>query len=506
MARQDDLFALIRTLNSNEKRKITMSWENKGASKEYLKLYQIYLKMDAYSREFLVEQYRKFHPEYSPTKLTKSLADTKDNLMNLILKVMRDSPAARSSQTEVHDLIQEALFLRSRKLYQRGYRVLQKAKRRAKLFEYFLLLLEICKAERMILKEWQKKGYADEVITILEEEEYIRNAIAEEGKIDMLADMLFIKARNRSRIQESTEREEVQELLTNPHLVSPPNAGFRASMRFHFARACGYRLLANHPKALEDFKAILDLYEGHPQHIRESASDYKLAVTNYLNSCHDNNAYQDFPNYLQILKKQSSQSPDQQAESFQNLTHLSLLYAINKPDIDYAMNLIDEIENGLEVYKDKINGSRVMAFATNISLITFFTGSMSLARKWNNRVLNYQKPGIREDLKHMASLFQLVLNVEQQLEGLYEDCKRVKRAWRPKPGTFTNLFLEFLMREASKGELGPHSDWLGFMTDMEKLDQKHAIGYQELLLWARSKAFKIPPIQLLKGLDPHPPK
>lgn len=497
MARQDDLFALILTLNSNEKRKITISWESKGESKEYLKLYQIYLKMKEYSREFLVEQYRKFHPDYSQAKLTKSLADTKDNLMNLILKAMRDSPASRSSQTEVHDLIQEALLLRSRKLYQRGYRMLQKAQRKANLFEFFPLLLEICKAERMILKEWQKKAYAEEVMAILKEEQRIRACIGEEGKIEMLADMLFIKARNRSRIHDPQERQEVEELLAEPQLLHPPQAGFRASMRYHFARACGYRLLANHPQALHDFKAILDLYEGHPHHIKESPTDYKLAVTNYLNSCHDNNAYQDFPRYLTILKKHSGQSPDQQAESFQNLTYLSLLYAINKPDIEYAMNLIGEIENGLEVYKDKINGSRVMAFATNITLITFFTGSMSLARKWNNRVLNYHKPGIREDLKQMASLFQLVLNVEQQLEGLYEDCKRVKRIWKPKPGTHERVLVEFLMKEALKGGFGPQTDWQTFREDLEKLEHKHAIGYQELLLWAKSKALDVPPIELL---------
>ena len=489
MTKQDDLFDLISTLSSNEKRHLTLqSGITKPKGKNYFKLYQLYLSMESYSPDLLLAEYQRMYPELNIKNCKKRLADHKTSLFEMILKVMRFYKSLPSAENSIRELLQDAHFLMDRKLYDKGFKYIQKAKRKAIEFDFSTYLLDILKAERNVLKEWGKKGYEKQVLEILEEEKVIRTDIQVGGQLWELSDKLFLIIRKKARLETETEKEEVRKILTHSLLASIAPKNFHSARNYHFSRAMGNQLLKEFYAAWIDYKAILELFESHPHQIKENPLQYQLAINNYLNACHLSQQYEDFPKYLALLKKHAGKSPDSQAEDFQNYTFLALLYGLNKPDIPMALDLVPVIEAGLIQHAEKINPSRILGFCSNITLLAFVNGDLSLARHWNNRVLDYQNTGLRKDAIYLSLLFHLILNAEQKLEGLFEDCQKIRHKLKPTSGDLADLLIGFLSEVAMEGGFNPQTDWEKLLERMEKIENKSGTAYQEVYIWIKSKS------------------
>lgn len=488
MPKQDDLFALITSLGSNERRRLTLhAGLNKSGDNNYFKLYQLYLEMEEHSVEYLINEYTKLYPNLNLKECKKRLADHKIHLFEIILKVMRFHYSSHSAEVSIRELIQDANFLMDRNLYEKGFKYIQKAKKKAIEFGYSSFLINILKTERNVLKEWGKKGYGEAVLALLEQEKQIRKEIELDGRLWEISDQLFLMVRKKARLYDESEKKRVREILAHPLLNAEVPQNFQTARNYHFSRAMGFQLLKEFDKAWIEYKSIVELFESHPHQIKEATLQYQMAINNYLNACHLNQVYQDFPHYLEVLKKYPGHSPDSKAESFQNYTFLALLYGLNKPDVQMALDLVPVIEAGLVTHASKINPSRVLGFCINITLLAFVTGDLSLARNWNNRVLDYQKTGLREDAIFFSLLIYLVINAEQKLEGLYEDCRKVRQKLKPQKGSLGDLVITFLSKIAVDGGIGPKTDWETFLDQMEKVENKSGTAYAEMLIWAKSK-------------------
>ncbi len=498
MTKQDDLFDLITTLSSNEKRQITLqSGITKPKGKNYFKLYQLYLSMDEYNPDFLFAEYQREYPKLSLKACKKRLLDHKTSLFEMILKVMRFSKSSQSAESTIHELLQDAHFLMDRKLYEKGFRYIEKAKRKAIEYGFSTYLIDIIKVQRTVLKEWGKKGYEKQVLALLDEQKGIRKEVEAEGQLGELADRLFLIIRKKARLQTESEKEEVRKLLSHPLLKKEAPKNFHAARNYHFSRAMGAQMFNQFHAAWVDYKAILGLFDSHPHQIRESPLLYQLAINNYLNACHLSVQYEDFPKYLKLLREHAGHSPDSKAESFQNYTFLALLYGMNKPDIPMALKLVPVIEEGLKVHADKINPSRILGFCSNITILAFVSGNLSLAREWNNKVLDYQNTELRKDAIYLSLLFHLILNAEQKLEGLYEDCQKVRSKLKPTSGDLADSLIGFLSKAAKSGGIDPKTNWGTLLEKLDRIEDKSGTAYQEVYIWVQCKITGRPMIEFI---------
>lgn len=487
MAKTDELFELIHSLNSNEKRYISMYADvAKSGKKYYLALYQGYLKMEEYDPDTLLTNFKNHFPEETITK--KRLADHKSNLWESILKVMRSYNAEKSVDPVLSDAMQDADFLRGRKIYGKSFRVLQNAKKKALKFERYNILEDILKREIRVLMEWQRKGYEVEVKRIWEEIEALEKLAKQEKTLMKLVDELLMLMRNKSQALKEEERKQAEEFLQHPALQDGEvPESFEGIINFHYARAMAFQLLSRNQEAFETYREILTSWESAKHFTKEEPGRYKIAVHNFLNACHLVREYEYFPRYLKKLEELPDQNLDQQAESFSNINYLRFLYTINKPDLAAALKAVPEIEKGLKQYHDKINPSRVLAFYNNVSVAAWIKGKHKLAIEWNKKIRMVEKTSVRQDIQRFAFILRQIIAWEQGDEEAPEAIRGLLRS-RKKYTGFNRAVLSGL-RDLSEHPIRTTSReaWEKFQEKIRKFSNKSPFSFTEIDIWVESK-------------------
>lgn len=491
MAKSDDLFDLISSLKSNEKRFFTLHANLTGKGnqgKHYLVLYQRLLAMPEYNAEALLALYLRDFPQLTDKEVRKRLADHKNHLMNLILKVMRSFPSDRSVDILVRDYIHDARLLRGRRIYGLGYKLLQRARKKAWKYERFTLLLEIMRAERKILQEWQKPGYQHEVEQLLASEAEICAHLQLESQLAECVDPLLILTRKTLKARTNEEVALAKQILARPVLSDQAQPQyFQAQSHYYFARAIGNHLLGNLKLAHKSYHNVVLLWEAHPHFIEEEPDIFKISIANFLNACHLIEEYHSFEEYLAKFNCIQDYTLDQKAESFQNANHLDLLFRMNQNDLEAGLAMIPKIKAGLKQFEQKINGARKLTFYHNISIIAWFCGKMDLAIEWNAKIRNFKNTALRKDIQSFAPYLRIILGYELEEEDLFEALAKVRKRFRnKKESEFLNLLGKLLYKIISHPQ-PTCENWQQVAHALESNISEEALGKREVIIWVQSK-------------------
>src|SRR5690606_22553203 len=81
-------------------------------------------------------------------------------------------------------------------------------------------------------------------------------------------------------------------------------------------------------------------------------------------------------------------------------------------EFEKAIELVDEIERGIEASDGKINKEQELLFMFSIASVYFGAGKYKDSLAWLNRVLNDNEPNLRQDIYSYARLFNLVIHYE----------------------------------------------------------------------------------------------
>ena len=149
MAKRDNLFNLIKSLNRSEKRYFKLFTKDKtinGKNNHHI-LFNLIDKMDVYDEELLKRKLKK------EPKILNFLASIKYQLYNSILRSMHIFHAQSSVEAELGEALHQIEFLRIKKLYDQALGVIKKAKVIAEERERFTYLMEFSFLEIEILRE-----------------------------------------------------------------------------------------------------------------------------------------------------------------------------------------------------------------------------------------------------------------------------------------------------------------------------------------------------------------
>lgn len=480
MKKREDLFHLIKAMSKSEKRYFTLD-AKKSSSKgsKYLVLFQAVNDMEIYDEAKLKK------------KFGKNLRYDKSYLYEAIMRSMRDYRSANSYAARIKEMILDAQYLYERSLYQQCGERLEEAKELATELDDQLSLLEVNKAERLLIRQAKGKNYATRIVKLVEEKDSFHQSVGVELKYEDYLDQLYVDVDNRFELKRQSEIEEFRKRYPSSLFENPKVQLFgRAKLRFYQSCALYHQLLGDSDQVLQYYSRVVAWWDDHEKIKIEEFHKYIIDISNLLHGFYSKGAFHEFPQLIEKLEKETPKNHHDQAVVFQKATIYKLLYYINTGHSDGIEEVVASVEEGLDKYQIKTGSRNALIF--NTSLMLFIQEKFKRSITWNSRIIKGDKYITRRDIKNGVFLLNLVAVFEEgEIETFEAFTRKVYRHLRKEgysePKRFESRIINFFKEfyAAPRAELTSlYRKFREYLSGLrQNPNEKISLGLDELFLW-----------------------
>jgi hypothetical protein len=175
------------------------------------------------------------------------------------------------------------------------------------------------------------------------------------------------------------------------------------------------------------------------------------------------------------------------------------IYALTG-EFEKGIELIPQVEEGLNLYGDKINNVRKAYLMYNNAAMYFSAGKYNESLKWINQLLNDVDIDKSQDIYCFGQLINLLVHMElgnqRLLPYAYRSTYRYLQS-RNRVYKFENFMLQFIgkiMKARDRDD--ENKAWLTFSNELKSIAtedfEKTAFEYFDFISWAESKLTKRP--------------
>lgn len=474
-----NLYELINIMSSGERRTFTVQMGKDRPS--YYKLYQ---KLS--SKKSIGQLNPSDFKDYSPSIITK--------LYDKILSEIHSKDAPNKDNIAVNSLIEKAEILERRGLYNQSKKLIQKAERLALEIEDFQALIKIKKFQRKIAVEKEDKQHIEKINRISEDLKTYQDRFNEEMDYENLYYPLFLQYRTgKHKNIKGIEKQNLNYLLFDKPLN--PNASFHAKSYFYRANIFYFLNLREYNQANQFFLKLLDLWAQNSLMKELFPSLFMIDIANFLGNLHKLERYDDtFLDKLNLLENIKCQNYNQEAEKFQNVIYVKLLFHLNRGEIERCNQTIEFYDNNLKKYQQKMNKARITTICFNIFSFYWIQQKYSECKKWANKILASDKSNHRKDLQKTLEMLCLIIDYEQSHIHLESKVKTFyNKLSRTDPSdSFDNEVVSAIKRlinnkqrlhnDPKKQEQKNIRILSEMKAELKKMDKKPN-GYDEVIYW-----------------------
>lgn len=482
MAASTQLFDLIYSLSTSEKRYFRLYCNLQAGEKNYLRLFDFLAAQEHYDEE-------RVKKEFAGETFVKSLHVTKNYLYSLILRSLRSFHQDDTVEMELYNLLIEANLLERRGLYNQVLSHLSKIRKLASKYHYTLIQAEaIIRALRLTIAQ-ETNNLEAEILNLANELELTIGNAFDEHRLNAEMYKWGLLVRKKQLELVSLPQLHVKwNQLKDDLIISDEKAVYRAILYYRIINI-EKTLLNDSAGAVEAAKKIIELWNNHPHLKTEKPEVYKIYLNNYLTALFKVGRLDEFPAILHELKALPSNNFNEEAETFSIVAFNELLYFLNTRNFQTALQSLDYISNGLERYKAKIHKAREFSFYYNISVLYFMMERHEEALDWLQKILNHPKTEHRKDLQRFANLLQLIYHFElgnyYLLDSMIQTIQKKMNRWTPL-STFEDLFFKqmFLLNKSSLNDKSrrPFPEFLDSMIRLRESEETH-LGLEEVIIW-----------------------
>ncbi|MBI5916569.1 MAG: hypothetical protein HY842_14425 [Bacteroidetes bacterium] len=407
MVQNPVLFDLIKKLTGPEKRYFSVFAPKQAGTKSYLTLFQELDRMETCDEVLLKTRLKDRGGKIA------QLSVAKNDLRQLILKALRAFREPNSFEQGIQAMIAEADILNEKGLYVQSLKRLEKAKKIANRYEKHGYVLEIIsRLIQMNALDFIKKAdrkFAD----LFAEYELVLKKANREAQYRMLQTGVsqILSTRNAARTLAFMEK--IEEIEQNDLLRSISESdSFQSKLSFLDTLGSLKHLRKDFESANPYYKKIIELWDEYP-HIRDvNTRLYKGYLTNYLNSCHTLGNYEAFDELLAKFQSIPDSTFDEEAGSFKDYYHITLLYLMNTGQFEKALEIMPALEKGLVCYRERITKAREITLRFNAFIVFFFCEKFEKALDWLNTLGMDDKIKPRADTRSLARIFRIIIYYE----------------------------------------------------------------------------------------------
>lgn len=343
----NELYELVKSLNKNEKRYISLHAEKINGSRIYLNLFTALEK----SRDFNEKDFRK---KYSKDNFTRNYAYNKHYLYNLIIKCLANYNNEKSVDAKIHTMIMQCKLLFDKALYRQYFKSIQKAKKYALKHERYGYVLQILDIEKIIIKKEELQGtkansiYAEALSAI--------NNITSMFQYSLLASNLLTNYRAHG-IKRNEEHDTLITNILDNKLMSADAEKLcsRAKESFYRVHEIINETRADYPRMLTAQMRRYDTVRENPDAFKDYILNYSLDVLESLMyTTMKLGKTDETENYIKMYKNSVTEGSPEYGDSMVFCSLIEFQMYLKKTDYKKAKSCIPVLEKILIRYHNKM--------------------------------------------------------------------------------------------------------------------------------------------------------
>lgn len=404
----EELTDLIKSLSKSEKRffKLTV-----GAGDDSASITRLFDELEKSDASILQK------PGKSLAKLLKQ-KEIIENTYCTILKSQRTFHAESILAYRIKDEITNLRNLFDKAQYKQCRKMLNKLKEEAYKEESFSFILEIISIEKQLLDIENKFGlfYTPLDNLIAEEQELIEKS-KNIGELTQLFSKVNYLVRQNMVVKTAKEFEAYDKILKSPLLKEKKNClSGKAEVLHYHTRALCFSKKRDNTARKEEFTAMITLMDKKPFLIYEYPKRYLSATNNVLSveieQAHYATAEKLIDKFITLKKHPAFNTTDLQLKIFTSTCNAQLLIYTDGGKTDKVFPVVKEINEQIEIFKDKINKEELLIFYYNFTNLYIFSEKYAEASKYLNLLLNENDMHLRLDLQCFSRLQNIILHYE----------------------------------------------------------------------------------------------
>jgi hypothetical protein len=490
MPKPDQVHELISSLTASEKRYVSLfaSRHIVDAGSNQLRLFEAMVNLKVYDEKLLLKR-------LGTDSFSRHLSSEKNQLFRTILLAMRVYHEEHTVDSKLRELLTDAEFLFEKRLYNASIELLKKAGVLAEKHERRTQLLEMLQMEANVIKEKEQTLLDEKLAKNHARQSAILDQLNEEAQLIIDRNIVFLNTRKSFQPDAATTAQLPEWINEEPEI----KAG--KSFNYNFNRLSAIAIFhskhGRHEQAADVYELLVQLWENYPERELSERLPYKKMLANNIvvNQLLQRN--EKVEKLIAELKKHPCHTSEEEAEQFQVTAFAELMLLMNIGQWEKLENLVRKIEEGLNIYKTKINKARELAFRFNIGICWFVLGNWKASVFWLNEIIDTNKTDHRRDIQQLARIFRLLLYFELDKHDLLEyeliNAERYLRqhkAWSAWEASIVRLIKKTLETDM---EERPQlfSKFIKVNNGTAKnYDSAMLPGSSEILLWAKSHVYK----------------
>ncbi len=420
MAKKDRLFHLIKSLSKGEKRYFKVFVSASKENKNYLLLFDAIDRQSEYDEEKIKRKFRK-------QSFVRQLHVTKNYLMKLIMRSLRNYNSINSREGTLKDLLKDVEILFRKELFEQCEDVIKKACKLARELDNYPALLELLARKRRVILGRHGAGSQQSAlneISLLEKEAL--------EKLTMQSEYWHLTSNLFTAIHSPGDYG-VESLEDHPLLQSPPEGTLQSTILYHFLWQAWHYAQNDLVAAKERIVSLVNILESFPDRIRDNPGAYITALNNLVSVCLQGKQLGEIPAILEKIRC----IPDKYAQDASSKIAVKMMAHTYNVELEmYRDN--GEYEKGadlsrtvsafLDDHKNVVQDVYHLLLSYQIAYLHFVTRDYETSLYWLNEIFSRNFGDLRVDIQSYAHILRLIIHFELQntivLKYTVESCRR----------------------------------------------------------------------------------
>lgn len=493
---QDDLFELIHSMDSAERGYFSKYAQRHvlGDRNNYEELYRLILQMPSYDPAAL-------EASLQQKGISTPLAGVKAQLKAILFRAMREYSSHHSTYHALLDGLANLNFLYEKKLYELLRKEIKRLKKTALLYQEHHVLFKIGDFERRLHKETAKKSFVEGMEQILEEMKRYAEDFQSQLDFTHLMDKAYVIAKK----ADPNKIQELEALLASPLLQEPAAAKTVLSRIYrHQIFAIGHMAKAAYQHSIQEYSAVMQLWDAAPHLIKELPSNYRRVLGNFLGISGE---VADFSRYEELIFKIRHSpcfQPAHEVEIFSISYTAELTWRMGTFDWKAVESVMPAIRKGLVDYASALSPATALSLRYNCAIFYFLKEEDAACSKWLRDIMGMARSEQRTDIQRLARVLNLLrLWKHGDASHLEYEYRSTARYFENHGiGRIESMVMEFihaLIFARPNPSSRPH--WRRFESHLTEEEVKDLLGALPLRAWAIAQQTGDSPQKVLEQLQ-----
>lgn len=506
---KDQLFELIKSLTKSEKRyfKLYVSRHSSAQNTNYSTLFDYFEHSERYDEKNIFKHFK-------DEPFLNNFSITKKRLYDQIISSLNSFHSGNSIDAQLYKALQGADILYKKALYSQAEKLLYSAHKVATKYERMVTLLEIEHRQQQLI---EARHYSSVKKDELTEKQKRSDEIIHQLKIQtalwFTKSHLFIELNKKGLLRDQHHKSQL--IAYHNHIneiIDQTQLSTSNTYLYHHIEAAYYFAIDDYHNCLIHLSKNLELLEKTSFLMDEFPNYYFGTLTNAV---YVSEQLGDSVNADKLLEKLKTfpttfnleLSEDLLLKIFLSTSSIELSILISRGEFLQALKIIPIIENGLQLYGDKIPIQKKLFFAYKFAGVQIGLNDFSGALKWINHILNTPNMDNNEDIIAFTHILNLLLHLElkndQLLPYTIKSTQRYLKT-RNRLYPFEQMILRFTAGfNRSKKDFAEKEAWQKLHQELIALqntpDQQIISEYFDFETWVESKITNKPFHELIQA-------